>query len=136
MGEIDFDAELAALEEEDSKREAEEALNKKVRRHKELTLVREFSAKLGKRGVDFEVVVTPFDVFVVGVPDYIKYKQFLDKAGGDEGVEAAQQFSASCILTSVAEFNAIASKRPGVAVQTSNAAIELAGLLEKKRQKK
>jgi hypothetical protein len=136
MGEVDFEAELAALEEEETARAVAEAAEKKKLRHKELTLVREFSAKLGKRGVDFEVVPTPFDVFVVGVPDYIRYKQFLDKAGGDEAVEAAQQFSASCMLTPVAEFNAIASKRPGVAVQTSNAAIELAGLLEKKRQKK
>ena len=132
----DFEKELQELEEKEADRLAAESLATKRMRHAELKLSAEFTAKLGERGKEFELYVSPFGVFGVKVPDYIKYKVFLDKSGGEQGVEAAQIFASSCLITDASVFNAECAKRPGLGVHMANAACELAGLLDKKRRSK
>ena len=127
-----FDQELAELEAEESERNASIEQSAKERRHLELTLSKRFTAELGPRGKDFELVNTDFGVFGVRVPDPLKYKIFLDRMA--EGPEIAHQFVTTCLIyPKIEEFNAIGSGRLGLSVHCANAACKLAGLLIEKK---
>jgi len=106
----------------------------------ELTLDEEYSAKLGTRGRDYEIIPTLFGVFAFKKPEELAYKKASLKITEGKTADAhihVHQLLATCLLhPSQQEFGKHMAERPGLGGTLLGAVSKLAGVQEAERRSK
>lgn len=101
----------------------------------ELQLDDEFSEKLGRRGVDFEIVSTAKGLFVVKKPDFLTAKRF--NAAENKSEEDVIQFVLPCVAHPERQvFQAVVVEHGGIAYRCAMAMLKMYEARAEERGKK
>lgn len=129
---------MATLEELRAKkaaREAAEAEKEELRELEELQLEDDFSTKLGKRGVDFEIVNTVKGCFVLKKPDFVTAKRFTSVENRTD--EDVIGFVSPCVVhPDTTAFRSVIVEHGGIAYRCASALLTMYEARAKEKGKK
>lgn len=127
----DLKERLAQLEEAKAKREAAHETARLEHRVKELELEDQFEKEIGKRGVEFEIVVSDADgPIVVRRVEEVLYKRFMKAVDSEKGATNEDYYA--YVAPGIAHpakdaFDKIVAARPHVSQRCANAMLTLHG---------